>query len=905
MLAASAPKQQQEGSELAFDSSWWSKDIEDLDPDDPKYNHMQALKKLETLKLPAGWKRNPAKSPPYIHKDGRVSWKNPALDEIMAIAAQAEAESDIDESDQKRLLRKYQRMLSCGLSLEAVQNTARVDGMDPETIAMSLAVQQEQGKGEQSASLSNLDPREKRYLNKYERMLRSGVPLHGVTTTIRMDGFDPAWLINEDGAMASKPVFQRLEKGTVHKGLLTKKYKKMLKAGVSKNAIRSVMERDGESDQQEILEAQDDDGESEKNKLFVPVVGGVEFPLDAAGKDSHLALLVRKMALTVKRGKMNLQGKKHLKVEAKDLYDALGGLRGVQVAREFYNSTCNSKMSEQEFCSKRKPLLELLGSLGIRSPTRPQHKVDIQGLDELVQTIEATNAAELGAIQETVKVGMYDFNSLGELYKPGSRVLAKHVFASGVDMLCEVSWNRYEQGKTMFGVTRTFKVCFQFLVAVGNHFTLCEFVQGMESFEGRRSIQGSLDFIPLFAVKKTDSLLAMFRKRGEKYSKCATTQSFMGYEKGSFFAKASGRRGGTTTIAALNTPGRVMVDTQGSYDAGHSLSIASNDLMVSGIKYKYKEYMLHRRKVEQDAKGGVNQSSGDEMILFDEVPKDYLEMTWPAVVGFSFTSKTWGEVIVDGLTEITFDESIFDNLILPASRKRMVKALVRHSSDSFQDIVHGKGEGSVFLLYGPPGCGKTLTAEAISEMLHRPLYTVSLGQLGVIPDELETKLGEILDLCRRWDALILLDEADIFLEKRSSTGSLERNAMVSVMLRLVEYFKGVLFLTSNRVDALDPAFKTRITLGLRYEQLGQDARKQVWTNLLGASGYREAIADSQIINVDELAQFQLNGRDIKNAIRLGMALAEEDGVSLSQTLLLETIETLNEFNEKMNSTEAY
>ena len=70
---------------------------------------------------------------------------------------------------------------------------------------------------------------------------------------------------------------------------------------------------------------------------------------------------------------------------------------------------------------------------------------------------------------------------------------------------------------------------------------------------------------------------------------------------------------------------------------------------------------------------------------------------------------------------------------------------------------------------------------------------MSLGQLGVTPAELETKLGEILDLCSKWDALILLDEADIFLEKRSSTGSLERNAMVSVMLKLVEYFSGILF----------------------------------------------------------------------------------------------------------------
>ena len=189
-------------------------------------------------------------------------------------------------------------------------------------------------------------------------------------------------------------------------------------------------------------------------------------------------------------------------------------------------------------------------------------------------------------------------------------------------------------------------------------------------------------------------------------------------------------------------------------------------------------------------------------------------------------------------------------------------------------------------------------------MLHRPLYSVSLGQLGVTPSELETKLGEVLDLCSRWDALILLDEADIFLEKRSSTGSLERNAMVSVMLRLVEYFKGTLFLTSNRIDALDPAFKTRITLALRYEPLDTTARKQVWINLLQNSGF-SALIENKAIQVEKLAAHELNGREIKNAIRLAMALAEEDQVPLSHEIVLETIETLVDFTQKMKTAGTY
>ena len=256
------------------------------------------------------------------------------------------------------------------------------------------------------------------------------------------------------------------------------------------------------------------------------------------------------------------------------------------------------------------------------------------------------------------------------------------------------------------------------------------------------------------------------------------------------------------------------------------------------------------------------------------------------------------------LTPPFYLAQIFEQLVLPGSRKRLIKALVRHSNSTFTDLVAGKGEGSVFLLYGPPGVGKTLTAEAISEMLHKPLFSVSIGSLGTTPGELETKLGEILSLGSRWGALILLDEADIFLEKRSATGSLERNAMVSVMLRLVEYFRGVLFLTSNRVKQLDPAFKTRITLALRYDELDIAARVKVWTNLLRASGHAAQLESGEI-KTKALAEHALNGREIKNAIRLAMALAMDDGKALDQTSLDETLVILKDFNRELEEAATY
>lgn len=62
-------------------------------------------------------------------------------------------------------------------------------------------------------------------------------------------------------------------------------------------------------------------------------------------------------------------------------------------------------------------------------------------------------------------------------------------------------------------------------------------------------------------------------------------------------------------------------------------------------------------------------------------------------------------------------------------------------------------------------------------------------------------------------AVVLLDEADVFLEERDMK-DLNRNALVSVFLRALEYYNGIVILTSNRVGTFDEAFKSRIQLAL-------------------------------------------------------------------------------------------
>lgn len=81
-----------------------------------------------------------------------------------------------------------------------------------------------------------------------------------------------------------------------------------------------------------------------------------------------------------------------------------------------------------------------------------------------------------------------------------------------------------------------------------------------------------------------------------------------------------------------------------------------------------------------------------------------------------------------------------------------------------------------------------------------------------------------------WDAVVLIDEADVYLEARS-TENLKRNGVVSMFLRALDYFRGILFLTTNRVGRFDEAFMTRIHVAIGYERLNDAARERIWDNL--------------------------------------------------------------------------
>jgi SpoVK/Ycf46/Vps4 family AAA+-type ATPase len=265
---------------------------------------------------------------------------------------------------------------------------------------------------------------------------------------------------------------------------------------------------------------------------------------------------------------------------------------------------------------------------------------------------------------------------------------------------------------------------------------------------------------------------------------------------------------------------------------------------------------------------------------------------------------------------VTWNKDAFERLVLPKKTKDLVKALVMVRTSKLgeqqgmslsgkrkrDDLIAGKGNGLIMLLHGGPGTGKTLTAESVAELAEMPLYNVTCGDIGTSADAVEKYLQTVLVLGKTWNCVLLLDEADIFLEQRSLS-DLERNSLVSVFLRTLEYYGGILILTSNRVGTFDEAFKSRIQVALHYTNLDRVARKKIWKNFFDMME-----ADEEDVNLDELnkhmqelADQDMNGREIRNALTTARQIALFQKETLAWEHVEQAITTASVFNKYLGT----
>jgi AAA+ superfamily predicted ATPase len=215
------------------------------------------------------------------------------------------------------------------------------------------------------------------------------------------------------------------------------------------------------------------------------------------------------------------------------------------------------------------------------------------------------------------------------------------------------------------------------------------------------------------------------------------------------------------------------------------------------------------------------------------------------------------------MTPYQYQPELKHKLILPQEQTDLIDILTAEMDVLMDDIVAGKSGGTTVLCAGPAGVGKTLTAEVYSEIIKRPLYRVHSGQLGLNVAAMEIALKDILTRAQRWGAVMLIDEADVYIKRRDD--NITMNAVVGVFLRVLEYFNGLLFLTTNRIDDIDEAIISRCIAMIRFYPPQNDARRKIW----------QVMTEQFNLEVDAALIEQLvvmfptgTGRDIKGLAKL-------------------------------------
>ncbi|KAG4278584.1 hypothetical protein FPRO04_06639 [Fusarium proliferatum] len=339
-------------------------------------------------------------------------------------------------------------------------------------------------------------------------------------------------------------------------------------------------------------------------------------------------------------------------------------------------------------------------------------------------------------------------------------------------------------------------------------------------------------------------------------------------------------------------------------------------------------------KTQQKRLNEEDQTKNKEELL--QKPKELAFMT-ELIGGYALKNKLWVYFYVEDIEPIIWNDQAYSHLVFDEQQKDLVLSFVENHSlangvnTAMEDVIVGKGQGLIMLLSGPPGTGKTLMAEAIADRTHRPLFYLQAEDLGINAAALGANIKKVFEMATEWNAVILLDEADVFMAERNPN-DIHRNELVSIFLRELEYYRGIIFLTTNLYHTIDTAFRSRVSLHLLFKSLTREARETVWRKFLqrlpesnritdvtdestatGSTTPRndgtEGDAEGEITatyhdkplddeDIAELSLWQLNGREIKTAVKMVRSWCDHKGYIMTLSRLENGIKVTSPHSNK-------
>ncbi|KAK3356776.1 P-loop containing nucleoside triphosphate hydrolase protein [Lasiosphaeria hispida] len=532
-------------------------------------------------------------------------------------------------------------------------------------------------------------------------------------------------------------------------------------------------------------------------------------------------------------------------------------------------------------------------------PLRPFMLLFIRLLDDIF----AETRAKLSQLRAN---GLVSFKLAWAYFPKKTTVIS---WGNNCELLCKVEDTGY---KAVGMATKVLSIQGKVLRFTGRGFQWEDYEISIPQFAGNRPIT-DLPAYPLEFFEGRDEVVTRLTARGRKVLDCQGL-TYVNYTGIAVFSEGK-------TVRKHNVDSRILIDVVG-YNKHHlaqgvregtdpqtkqqQLIVgedASNTMQIrsTGGTANPSQPIDEKAGTTIQRLGEEAQERNRVAMLALEEKEPHLMYMLPTMEGYALKNKIWASFFIEDMRPMVWNDEAYDHLVYDEQQKDLIMSFVenhgahaalRKRSKAMEDVIAGKGEGLIMLLSGPPGTGKTLMAEAVADRTHKPLFYLQAEDLGVNAAVLGANIKQVFEMATEWDAVILLDEADVFMAERHPQ-DIARNELVSIFLRELEYFRGIIFLTTNLYSTIDTAFRSRVSLHLLFNSLTPEARMVVWRKFLdrlpppviqrveGAKDEGGVAVDLDAGDIKELAAWQLNGREIKTAVKMARSWCDHKGYDLT------------------------
>ncbi len=215
----------------------------------------------------------------------------------------------------------------------------------------------------------------------------------------------------------------------------------------------------------------------------------------------------------------------------------------------------------------------------------------------------------------------------------------------------------------------------------------------------------------------------------------------------------------------------------------------------------------------------------------------------------------------------------FDDLILPEINARQLHELrsrIHYRSQVYTVMGFERrlslGKGLITLFTGSSGTGKTMAAELLGHEYGMQIYKVDLAAVvSKYVGETEKNLSRVFDEAEDANAILFFDEGEALFGKRGEIKEARdrwANTEVNYLLQRIEEYRGVVIITTNFRQNMDPAFLRRIQVSVDFPRPDAQARFKILRGMFPAGVPRPK--DEELLALT--SQFSLSGGNIKNAV---------------------------------------